>query len=72
MKNKIKIGQSYEFRPDGFIYKVRGTAIEMENDGVLFEVERCDMLDRQRLTNNKMFVKYDEVNNDVKKDCFFS
>lgn len=72
-KAAIKIGNKYEVKPKEFHRSLVGTAKRVTDQGIIFEVNFCDMCDREKVSDSKEVLATDfDVKQALGEKCFFS
>ncbi|WP_122645230.1 transcription antitermination protein [Enterococcus mediterraneensis] len=70
-KTEIEIGKKYEVKPSEFQRSFVGVAKKVTDKGILFEVEYCDICDRDK-AHNTVVADCTDVKQSVGEKYFFS
>lgn len=52
--NEIEVGERYEVKPKQFHRAITGRVAQISGEKILFEVEHCDLIDKQTASHAKL------------------
>ncbi len=74
MQKEIVLGKKYEVKPAAFHRNIIGVAKELSNGQIVFQIDYCDICDRQTAAaaENEVLANYSDVKGMLGETCFFS
>lgn len=74
MHNKIILGKKYEVKPAAYHRNIVGVAKAVANGGIVFQIDFCDLCDRDtaKANDGQVTAQLADIKGPLGESCFFS